>query len=435
MRSERDVASSDTRRRAWRGLFSALALALFGVVSSSFAYGVYLLVKVPRQAQPASARPDPLPADVAALLERGKQHLEEREVEQALVAYRRVLFTGPILEAQLGLAEGERLAGREEVAASEYERVLRLDPGETTALRQLARIRSHRRETWPEAEAHLRAYLGQRGDDAEAQLSLARLLAWQGKAEPALELYERPAVEASLTPGDRRDYAFALVEAGRSGEAEPLLRQLLAAAPGDRDVALTLAGLRAKSGDWDAALPHYRRMLEARPDDARVNLAYGQGLLARNDPRASLVPLEKAARALPTNGEAALAYARAARGAGRLDLAEKEFERAAALDGGAEVARECADLLMQRRRYRRAEPHYGRAYALGLRDERLLLGFGGALAANGKAREAVPLLEQVYARSPSERLAYELARLHRTLGSHERALELLADIERMQGRR
>jgi predicted Zn-dependent protease len=102
------------------------------------------------------------------------------------------------------------------------------------------------------------------------------------------------------------------------------------------------------------------------------------------------------------------------------------------LDESAAVAREYADLLMERRRYRKAETYYRKAHELGLRDDRLLLGLGGALAASGKTKEAVPLLEDVYGRQPSERLAYELARLYKKLGRNDRALELLAEIERSQ---
>jgi Tfp pilus assembly protein PilF len=419
----------------WRGLFTAFFVVFCSVVFSSLSYAVYLLVKAPRPPQPEASQANPLPPDVAALLERAKGHLEKREVEQALLAYRRVLFTGPLLEAQLGLAEAERIAGREDVAAAEYERVLRLDSGNTTALRHLARIQSGRKETWATAEGYLRGYLALRPDDAEAALSLARLYAWQGKAEAAAEVYTRPEVRALLGEQDRRDLAFALVKIGRGAEAEPLLKELLVAAPRDRDLSLTLAGLGARDGDWDAALAHYRTVLEQSPNDARTSLAYGQGLLARKNYRAALAPLAKAATALPSSAEAALAYARAARGAGFPELAERQFERAVALDNSPGVARELADLFLERRRPMKAEPLYRRAYERGLRDDRLLLAFGGVLAGNGEAAEALPLLETVYPRQPSERLAYEIARLHKKVGDNERALFWLTEVERLQGNR
>ncbi len=409
-----------------------MLLALFGaVVSSSFAYGLYLLVRVPHAAPARAPRSELRPADVEALLGRARAHLEKREVEQALLAYRRSLFARPSLEAQIGLAEGEEMAGREDLAVDEFDRVLRLDPRNATALLQLARIQSGRRPTWPDAEKHYRTYLTVRPDDAEGQLGLARLLAWQGRTAEALDLYGRETVQARLATSDRRDYALALVTAGRQAEAEPLLESIVKSAPEDRDVALALAGIHASRGQWDSALPLYRGLLDRRPDDPAVNLAWGQGLLGRGEHARALDPLGRAARARPSDPDAALAYARAARGAGQLGLADTQFDRAVALDfRNPSVAREYADLLMERRNYRKAEGLYRRARASGLGDDRLLVALGGALAANDKPEEAVTLLEEVYARQPSDRLALELARLYRKLGRNERALELLARIGR-----
>jgi tetratricopeptide (TPR) repeat protein len=413
-----------------RRLFTTLIAGFSAVVSSSFAYGLYLLVRVPRAA-PAAPRSELQPPDLQALLNRAKDHLEKGEVEQALLAYHRSLFARPSLEAQIGLAEGEKMAGREDLAVDEFDRVLHLDARNATALLQLARIQSGKRPTWPDAEKHYRTYLAVHPDDPGAQLGLARLLAWQGRTTEALELYCRETVQARLTPSDRRDYALALVTAGRHAEAEPLLESILTSAPEDRDAALALAGIRASRGEWDSALPLYRALVGRWPDDPAVNLAYGQGLLGRGEHARALEPLGKAARARPSDADVALAYARAARGAGRLDLADAQFERAVTLDmRNASVAREYADLLMERRNYRKAEGLYRRAHASGLRDDRLLLAFGGALAANDKPKEAVVLLEEVYARQPSDRLAFELARLYRKLGRNDRALELLARIDR-----
>ena len=416
---------------SWRRVLTASFVLFAGVVSSSFAYGVYLLVQVPHTPPPRTPRAEPQPPDVAALLGRAKAHLEKKEVEQALVAFRRVLFAGPSLGAQLGVAEGERMAGREDIAADEYERVLLLEAREPTALRELARIRSGTRETWPQAEAHYRLYLAVRPEDAGAQLGLARLLAWEGRPADAIAIYSRPAVQPLLTPGDRRDFALALVAAGQPEQAEPALEKLRAETPGDQDVALALAGLRASRGDWQTALPLYRAVLDGRPDDPAVNRMYGMGLMARHDYARALGPLGRAVRSRPSDAPATLAYARAARAARQSDLAAAQFDRAIALEpGNAPAAREYADLLLDRRNPRKAEGLYRSAHAAGIRDDGLLLGFAGALTANDKPSEAAVLLEQVYARHPTERLALDLARLQRKLGNNARALELLADIKR-----
>src|SRR5262245_10459604 len=116
-------------------------LIVFGVVVGvSFGYGAYLMQMRPAVSErPATAAPSS--GAVANLVRTASFHLESKHVEQALVVYRQALTLDPnSIEAQLGVARGELMAGREVVAAQEYERVLVLDHGNITALRQLARI-------------------------------------------------------------------------------------------------------------------------------------------------------------------------------------------------------------------------------------------------------------------------------------------------------
>lgn len=415
-----------------RYLIAAFLLMFSTVVSASFAYGLLLLWRGPsRPAGGALERPARLPPDVAALLERSAEQMKRGEVEQALLGYRRVLTLGPSLEALLGLAEGEVRAGREDVAIREYERALRLEPHNPTALQRLARAYAGRRETWPEAEARYREYLTQAPGDAEAWLGFARVLSWRGNAVAAAEIYARDDVQPLLTPDDRRSYALALVEAGREEQAEPILDGLALSNPKDVDVTLSRAGLHASRRDWEHAIPLYRAALERRPDDPAANLAYGQGLLGLKDYKAALGPLVKATRAMPSNAEAGLALARALRGAGDLKQADGQFERVMPfLDSHAAVEREYADLLMERRNHAKAAAYYRRALDHGLRDERLLAGLARALSAGGKPKEALPYLEEAYAVRRSDRLGFDLAQLYKRLGRNERALQILAEIER-----
>ncbi len=409
----------------------ATSLALFlAVVLSSFAYGIFLLYREP---QPTGVPEAPVLGsrneDLAAQLRAAQQHLQNREAEQAIVAYRRVLAVAPSLEGQLGLAEGELLAGRQDIAAQEFERALRLEPGNPKALLELARIDVRRASKWPQAENCYREYLTQKPDDAQNKLDFAHLLLWQGKATAAVELLAQPGVQQLMSPQDRRDYAFALVKAGKQAQAEPVL-MALAAEGADDQVFLQLAGLRASRGDWDSALPLYQSVLKRRPEDAQLNLTVGLGLVALGDTPAALTPLEKAAQAMPDNGEAALGYARALRKAGDVKRASREFERAASkYANDAAVNREYADLLLEKRDYRKAETQYRRALNLGLRDDRLLLALATALSVNDKVLEAIPLLEEVYQKRPSDRLAYDLAKLYQRVGRSDRALELLRTIQ------
>ena len=419
--------SMDTTRQ-----WIAAAIVIFSsVVAASFLYGFSLLWREPaRTREGAAERPAPLPPDVMAVLKRSAEHMAKGEVEQAILGYRRVLTLGPSLEALLGLAEGEWRAGRLEVAAREYERVLGLDPRQAKALARVARVYAGQRETWDLAEARYREYLALVPSDAEAWLALGRLLSWRGNSAGAAEIYARGDVQPLLTADDRRSQALALVQVGRGRDAEPALGAIARSNPADVDVTLTLGGLHASRNEWEAALPLYRAAALRRPDDPRANLSYGQGLLATGDPRAALGPLEKAARGLPQSREAGTAFARALRGAGDLGAADQEFERVLQLvDPDAEVEREYADLLMERKRHSRSAEYYKRALGQGLRDERLLVGLASALAAAGKPSEALPHLEDAYALGRSQRVGLELARLYRRLGQNERALQILAAIE------
>src|SRR5262249_37495012 len=153
-------------------------LILFGiVVGVSFAYGTYLMNVT-------------------------------RTVGQALTLDPRSVA------AQLGIARGELQAGREAVAAREYESALSLDAGNARALQELARIYSHERETWKSAETKYEQLLELRPDDAPARLELARVLSWERKYKDAVEMFSSDAVRQLMTFQDRKDYTVALVQTG-----------------------------------------------------------------------------------------------------------------------------------------------------------------------------------------------------------------------------
>jgi Tfp pilus assembly protein PilF len=404
-----------------------LLLVLF--VSSlvcSFGVAGYLLLKSTRHPTGQSAA-----AGDAELLASGERFLRNRQTEQALVVYRRVLTSNPkSLAAQLGLAHGELMAGREDMAAQEFERALQLDPGNTTALLQLARIYSHRAKTWPLAEARFRDYLTLRPDDRDAQLQSGRVLFWQGKWREAADVYSRPALARLLNIQDRRDYVVTLARSGQGREAEIVLKRFLAEGGQDYELKLQLASIYAARQEWGTALPLYRALLQERPNEPRVSLTYGVGLLSSGDYRGALEPLARARNGMPSSGEAGLAYARALRGVKDYKPAAREYERVLpTYRSDAAFVREYADLLLEKQDYRKAEGAYRDAYDLGLRDVRLLVSYGGALRGNGKPRAALPYLEEAYRREPTDRLAFELAKLMHEVGRTKEASQLLSRIE------
>src|SRR6266446_4205706 len=201
-------------------------LVAFGiVVAVSFAYGGYL-TRVRRTASKESILLTSTDETIESLLRSGALYLDSKQVEQALIAYRKALTVAPnSIDAQLGVARGELMAGRESVAAREYERVLPLDHGNAIALLQLASIYSHQRETWSQSERRYKDFLRLRPADVTARLQLARVLAWERKSKEVVEIFSTDAVGRLMTFQDQKDYAFALVQTGRSSEAETLLRK------------------------------------------------------------------------------------------------------------------------------------------------------------------------------------------------------------------
>jgi len=406
-------------------------LIVFGVVVVvCFGYGGYL--RRTHRTLPKSPTTTSLPPaeTLDGLLRTGLLNLESKHVEQALIAYRKALTLAPqSIDAQLGVARSELMAGRESVAAREYERALTLDSGNATALLQLARVYAHQHETWARSEEKYKAYLRVKTDDAAAQLDLARVFVWERKHKAAMEMFSKDAVRRLMTTPDQKNYAFALVQEGGSREAETLLKKLVVLLPNDNEVRLQLASIYAARRDWDSALPLYVTLLRQSPDDARLNLTYGLGLLSTKQYRAATGPLEKARRLMPSNDEAGLAYARALKGSANLKKAAQEFGRVAMTSKNSAVVREYADLLLEKHDYRGAEKFYKQALQLGLRDPKLLLGLAGALRANGKHREALPYLEEAYAAQPSDRVAFELASTLQKVGQRKEALAVLARIE------
>jgi len=407
-------AAPHMREGVFRTGLGVLLISCGLIVIFSYALTSYLMVRHHHPVDLSKGSPaQPASPSARALIAAARKELNEGQVEQALVNFREALSLNPeSIGAQLGLAEGEYAAGREEVAAKEFGRALQLDNQNRSALLALARIHSHDAHTWPRAALDYRNYLKQNPGDAQAWLELARVLVWQGKTAEAAALFERSDIARLMTDADRRDYAFALIKMRRDARAVPVLRALLAKRPGDSELSLQLVDIYAAQRNWIAALPIYRDLLAKRPGDPSLNLRYGLSLVASGHYQAALGPLERARAAMPTNGEAGLAYARAMKGTGDLKRALKEYEKALPqFARDASIVREYADVLLEEKDYQKSARYYGVAYRQGLQDDRLLEGYAGSLTGAGKYKEALPYLERLYRRNPKPRVALELARV------------------------
>ncbi len=412
-----------------RAKVTLVLAVVYVVVIGAFSGGLYFRLKAPVVASVNTA-PQMSATD---LLTKAGQYLQARKTEQALVLYRQALASEPdSLQAHLGIARAEMSAGREDQAAREYERVVKLDSGNADALLHLAEIHAHHTGTWPLAESELRQYLRLRPNDTGQQVQLARLLAWQHQWKAAAELYSR---QTALSRQDRKEYVFALLNSGQSQRAEEVVKQALAAGDNDFELKQQLASAYAARQDWNSALPLYASLVQAQPDNANLNLTYGVGLLTEKQYAASLPPLQKASELMPNNSQAGMAYARALKGAGEYKRADRQYERVLpSFANDAAVQREYADFLFEKKDFRKAEKHYKAAYDLGLHDTRLLIGLSGALRSQNKPRQALPYLEQAYKQDPTDHLAFELAKVLHQVGENQRAMALLNKIQNQSAR-
>ncbi len=218
---------------------------------------------------------------------------------------------------------------------------------------------------------------------------------------------------------DLRDHADMLALAGDFESAIPLLRELIAAAPGDAVLARQLAGALDATGIAEEAAGWYRRALALDPADARAHDELGRLLGRRGDMQGAGDHLHAAVKLDPS-----LVTARAALGdllcrAGRFGEGIVELKAALALDPGnwplaLRLGTALASLGPERRD--EAMDCFRRVIALSPGNAVAHLQLALAFWRRGDAAAAIALAER------ATRLDAKLAAAHGALGSMLRGL-------------
>lgn len=115
----------------------------------------------------------------------------------------------------------------------------------------------------------------------------ARRLHLAGDVDGALRQYQRALAAAPDDPGLRRDFAALLLQAGRTAEAVPLLRSLLAADAGGTQAATMLALALRSLGDIAGGREAAARALAIDPRDPLALLAAGSLAVMAGEARAA----------------------------------------------------------------------------------------------------------------------------------------------------
>jgi tetratricopeptide (TPR) repeat protein len=265
----------------------------------------------------------------------GRMYLRNSEPQKAVQVLSRVAAQNPgsTLVRQV-LATAYAAAGDLKSAIATLEEVVEYLP---SLAEPLARYLEQDGQPRAAAEAYTLA-LAQRPNDRQLKLqriiafysakdfaAAARFAAEARKQHPEDPNFPRWHARALFDAGDRNgaiaaaesaaktfskdlQTQFVLVDlysdAGRSGDAEKVLRQMLANAPSDPRVMNHLGYLLATRGDrLDEAITLVRRALEADPDRPEYLDSLGWAHFKRGDLNDALKYLQAAAQQLPDNSE------------------------------------------------------------------------------------------------------------------------------------
>jgi tetratricopeptide (TPR) repeat protein len=191
------------------------------------------------------------------------------------------------------------LRGEEQGALQSFEEALLLDPLDTTAQRQVARLRGDLQAREARV-AELRAQVEQQPDDPRLRLALGRLLIELGRPDEALPHCARA---AQLTPNSAaalKAYADALLLNRREQPALEVYQRVLTLEPGDWQVHTNMVRLLS-SRDPAAALHHAQKAFELQPDDLRTQINLAEAFALNGRTTEALRRLRAIAHKLPAD--------------------------------------------------------------------------------------------------------------------------------------
>jgi predicted Zn-dependent protease len=271
--------------------------------------------------QAAAAR---RPGDPVLRLTLGRKLLLGGQAGKAIEEFQKAAALEPqSAEALAGLGRGLAAAGRDDEAFAALELSLSRRPTAEALIAQGQLYLSH--QVPEKAVPVLERALQLEPDNPEAWRRLAAARAATGQWAAAETAWARFGVLRPDDPAALTGRAEALIQLGRPGEAEPLLREALKRqpdwAPAHALLGAALAGFQPPSSDpAEAAFREALRLDPASPD-----AAYGLSLLLLREGRArEAIPLlEALLRRAPDTLRARFQYARALRAVGRNQVADQ----------------------------------------------------------------------------------------------------------------
>jgi arylsulfatase A-like enzyme/Tfp pilus assembly protein PilF len=231
-------------------------------------------------------------------------------------------------------------------------------------------------------------------------------------------------VKEMLPLANRLADAMEMVEHGRAGEAEPILREIVHKKPDYRkalgNLGICLAGL----GQLDEAIECYHRVLQIDPSDTNALLNLGAALASQGKILEAIDPYRKAMEYDATSAIAPLRLGQLYQDAGELEQALRLFAEAIARDPEADDAyRALGDLEAASGHLKLAIKHYETALKLNPNSIPTLVNYGIIEARSRNLEAAQGLFERAIAVNPQEILARQnLAHTFELRGERARAI-------------
>ncbi len=198
----------------------------------------------------ARGSPQPRLGVAASLLARGMRDPARSELRKTLEQ-----FPGSA-DAWFNLGNLQRADLQLDEAARCFRKVLSIRPGDESACLNLAMVLTLG-DRFAEAEAALRDFMSGHGATADLLNNLGQALRYQRRVDAALDCYRRA---MDLDPGHRGarlNIAVAQRQAGRTGEAERLLRAIITAEPDNGEARFQLATVLLLEGRWEEGWREY----------------------------------------------------------------------------------------------------------------------------------------------------------------------------------
>lgn len=268
------------------------------------------------------------------LLSRDEWHEAEPLLRQAARA------TGSEAAAEAALARLAVQRGDQEAAVRHLRRALERQPDADLLFSSLARsLRSIGRDDEAAAAAELAGSREPRRSEPVLAQVLARrhgavhYLSRAGRQASSRDLggaeqtYRNVLVEVPDSLEAKKGLSGVLLARGAYGEAEDLLREILARDATDTETRLQLARLLELQGNVDAALAEYGRAVEIATDKITPRLAQAAALHRAGDPLAAVRVYDAVLLAVPSERRALLGRIQALADAQRLLEARHEVDR------------------------------------------------------------------------------------------------------------